>query len=184
MAASSASSADLAELDGLSVDVLRSRWTELFGVEPARRVSRELLSRGVAYRLQEKAAGGLAKKTLRQLDRMAKEFGSSGTVKVDPAGVIRPGTRIVREWQGRVHEVIVLDDGYLWKGARYRSLSEIARSITGTRWSGPRFFGILAKKRTGRANHDVAASVLTGPAAATGSADPADVAARAAGFLR
>lgn len=145
MMASSASPADLTTLAGLETDVLRLQWAELFGAEPVRRISRELLIRGIAYRLQENAEG-VPKKTLRQLDRLAKEFASSGTVRIDSVPDLRPGTRMVREWQGKVHEVIVLDDGFLWKGCRYRSLSEIARLITGTRWSGPRFFGTLARK--------------------------------------
>jgi DNA invertase Pin-like site-specific DNA recombinase len=131
--ARSAVAADLATLVGLETDVLHVRWAELFGAKPIKRVSRELLIRGIAYRLQEEAEGGLAKKTLRHLDRLAKEFASSGTVKIDSVRDLRSGTRIVREWQGKVHEVIVLDDGYLWRGTRYRSLSEIARLITGTR---------------------------------------------------
>jgi hypothetical protein len=145
--ASSASPDELAALADLETDVLRCRWADLFGAEPIRRISRELLVRGIAYRLQEKAEGGPARKTLRHLDRLAKEFASSGTVRIaSSVQDLRPGTRIVREWQGRVHEVIVLADGFLWKGSQYRSLSEIARLITGARWSGPRFFGMLAKK--------------------------------------
>jgi len=65
----------------------------------------------------------------------------------------RPGTRLVREWQGRVHEVVVLDEGFLWSGKRHGSLSEIARAITGTRWSGPRFFGLTGPAQKGRSPH-------------------------------
>ena len=181
--ARSGSPDELAALVNLETNLLRLRWAELFGAEPIRRISRELLIRGIAYRLQEKAEGGPAKKTLRQLDRLAKEFGSSGTVKIDGVPDLRSGTRIVRESQGQVHEVIVLDDGFLWKGRRYRSLSEIARLITGTRWSGPRFFGTLARKDKPDQHHrvpptfsapDVAAqSVHRGdqPRRATGGSD-------------
>jgi hypothetical protein len=158
--APSAVAADLATLVGLETDVLRLRWTEIFGAAPLRRVSRELLIRGIAFRLQEEAEGGLARKTLRQLDRLEKEFVSSGTVRIDSARNLQSGTRIVREWQGRVHEVIVLDDGYLWGGRRYRSLSEIARLITGTRWSGPRFFGTLARKNKAAEDHPTSSVVV------------------------
>jgi hypothetical protein len=139
--ASSSGASDLAGLADLDMNDLRRLWTELFGIEPVQRVSRELLTRAIAHRLQENAEGGFSKKTLRKLARFAADLGASGSISVDAAADIRAGTRLVREWQGRVHEVIVLDDQYLWKGARYRSLSEIARLITGTRWSGPRFFG-------------------------------------------
>lgn len=169
--APSAVAVDLATLAGLETDVLHVRWAELFGATPINRMSRELLIRGIAYRLQEEAEGGLAKKRLRQLDRLEKEFASSGKVRIDSARDLRSGTRIVREWQGRVHEVIVLDDGYLWRGMRYRSLSEIARLITGTRWSGPRFFGTLARKDK-PADHSAPSAVDTPRAAA--SAHPVD----------
>ena len=154
---------DLTALNDLETHILRLQWAELFGAEPIRRISRELLIRGIAYRLQERAEGGPAKKTVRQLDRLARELASSGTVRIDSVRDLRSGTRIVREWQGKVHEVIVLDDGFLWKGCRFRSLSEIARLITGTRWSGPRFFGTLAKKDQPK------------------STDPVDLPARAGG---
>ncbi len=142
---------DLAGLETLSVDQLRSAWTVEFGIEPANRVSRELLVRAVAYRLQEKSGGELMPKELRQLERLAggESADRPGSEGKAPAVTLRPGNRLVREWQGRVHEVIVLDDQFLWKGERYGSLSEIARLITGARWSGPRFFGL-----TGTAGRD------------------------------
>ena len=164
--APSASPDELVTLAGLDTNILRFRWAKLFGAEPIRRMSRELLIRGVAYRLQEQAEGGPEKKTLRQLDRLAKEYASSGTIRIGSVPDLRPGTRIVREWQGKVHEVIVLEDGFLWKGCRYRSLSEIARQITGTRWSGPRFFGTLPKK-----DKPNAADPVDMPAPATGFVD-------------
>lgn len=134
---------DLAGLETLTVDQLRSAWTVQFGIEPANRVSRELLTRAIGYRLQEKAEGGLTPKEQRQLDRLAGGASADRPGSESKAPVtLRPGNRLVREWQGRVHEVIVLDDQFLWKGERYRSLSEIARLITGAHWSGPRFFGL------------------------------------------
>ncbi len=98
-----------------------------------------MLIRGIAYRLQERARGGVTKKVLRMLEQVAS---GQRTSDVGGSSSMRVGTRLVREWQGRAHEVIVVDGGFLWSGNTYGSLSEIARSITGTRWSGPRFFGL------------------------------------------
>ena len=134
--------AEIEELPALDTATLRKRWAEVFGLEPAPRISRDLLIRGVAYRLQEDADRGLSKPALRQLARAAKELRETGSLTVSAGAGIKPGTKLIREWKGRVHEVIVLDDTYIWSGRPYRSLSQIARAITGTRWSGPRFFGL------------------------------------------
>jgi hypothetical protein len=131
----------VASLDSMGKDELRQLWAELFRIEPLPRISREPLIRGIAYRLQEDAGEGLSRKTARQLECLEKELQTRGRITLAGEQAIRPGTRLVREWRGKVHEIIVLEDEYLWKGSRYRSLSEIAREITGTRWSGPRFFG-------------------------------------------
>jgi hypothetical protein len=127
---------------------LRSRWVAAYGVEPLPRLSRELLVRGISYRLQERARGGLSRKTLRRLEQIAAGLGNAGGGG-SSSSLMRPGTRIVREWQGKAHEVIILEDGFLWNGSTYRSLSEIARLITGTRWSGPRFFGLKDDQEKG-----------------------------------
>ena len=134
--------AEIDELPALDTASLRQRWTELYGREPAPRISRDLLIRGVAYRLQEDTDHGLSKSALRHLARAAKELRETGSMTGTASVGIKPGTKLIREWRGRVHEVIVLDDTYLWMGRPYRSLSQIARAITGTRWSGPRFFGL------------------------------------------
>jgi hypothetical protein len=89
-----------------------------------------------------------AAKTQRSLARHASEFRSSGSMSASLGADYKPGTKLIREWQGKVHEVVILDDGYIWSGKRYRSLSEIARGITGKRWSGPRFFGTETPRRT------------------------------------
>jgi hypothetical protein len=141
---------DLAGLADLETDDLRRLWAESFGIEPLPRISRELLVRAVAYRLQEEKEGGMSRRAIRQLDRALADMGQPGRAGTDAHVSLRTGTRLVREWQGRVHEVIVLEEDYLWQGERFRSLSEIARLITGARWSGPRFFGtrpIDAKRR-------------------------------------
>lgn len=132
---------DLAALRTLNIEDLRSRWSASYGIEPLPRLSRELLIRGIAYRLQERARGGLSKKVLRRLEQISSGQGTS-RVGGGSSPSMRLGTRLVREWQGMAQEVIVLQDGFLWNGGIYQSLSQIARLITGTRWSGPRFFGL------------------------------------------
>ncbi|MGA2991688.1 MAG: DUF2924 domain-containing protein [Candidatus Korobacteraceae bacterium] len=137
----------LEELPRLDRKGLLDLWLELFG-EPAHpRLRREILVPILAYRMQEKALGGLKPSTCKRLRRLAEEF----TTSPRPSSVslrMKPGTRIVREWKGQLHEVSVLDSGFEYQGSRFRSLSEIAGRITGTRWSGPLFFGL--KKRSGR----------------------------------
>ena len=111
--------AAIKELPALDTTTLRKRWTDLFGLEPAPRISRDLLIRGVAYRLQEEADHGLSKPVLRRLARAAKELRETGSMTGSAGIRIKPGTKLIREWKGRVHEVIVLDDTYIWSGKRY-----------------------------------------------------------------
>jgi Protein of unknown function (DUF2924) len=110
-----------------------------FGRDAAPRLSRALMEKAIAYEVQVKAFGALPARTRRALREAAKADGRSGISNLPSRG-----TRLVREWNGALHEVEVLEDGYLWRGARHRSLSAIARAITGTKWSGPRFFGLVA----------------------------------------
>jgi hypothetical protein len=98
--------------------------------------------RALAYRVQERAHGGLAPATRRKLRNLAAELEAKGTAVFDPGVALRPGARLVREWAGRTHTVLVLDDSFDYEGERYPSLSKIAAEITGAHWSGPRFFGI------------------------------------------
>ena len=104
-------------------------------------MSRQLLLRALAYRLQEQALGGLDRATRRRLDRAAADL-AAGRPLATSAPKIKPGTRLLRKWQGVVHEVIVLEGGVQYRGETWPSLSAVAREITGTRWSGPRFFGL------------------------------------------
>ena len=114
-----------------------------FSTKPKhRRLSRELLLRAVAYRMQEVVLGGLRPQRQRQLRQFAHQLNDSQEGRVRPRPELKPGTRLVREWQGRTYEVLVLDDGLSWQGTSYRSLSALARKITGTAWSGPLFFGL------------------------------------------
>lgn len=136
-------------LKNIDIDALRSEWKRVFRSPPPKRISRSLLELGIAWKIQEAAAGGLSRKAQRRLDQMVEEIESIGTVEASRTVGVKPGSHLVREWRGATHDVMVLEDGFEWKGRIWRSLSEIAREITGTRWSGPRFFG-LEKPRPGR----------------------------------
>jgi hypothetical protein len=129
--------AELARLETLSPAGLRDRWVELTGaVVP--NVSPSLLRSALAWEIQARAFGGLSRETIRKLDQLAR--GLTRTTAT------QPGMRLVREWQGTAHVVTVDEGGAVrWDGRDYRSLSQVARAITGTRWSGPAFFGL---KRT------------------------------------
>lgn len=127
-------------LDQLSDAELRREWLRLWGVVPPRRLRRDLLLLGLAWRLQAEAEGGLRAATERCLLNLAEKGGAPAFPA--PPIPLKPGTRLLREWRGEAHEVEVLPQGFGWRGARYASLSEIAREITGARWSGPRFFGL------------------------------------------
>lgn len=135
----------IAELQALDTPVLRTRWGETFGKPPPKRISRDLLLRALAYRVQEQAEGGLRPVTRRRLARAAKEI-SDGRVPTVSPSTIKPGTRLIREWQGLTHEVIVLEAGVRYRGEIWASLSAVAREITGTRWSGPLFFGLRGRR--------------------------------------
>jgi hypothetical protein len=136
--------AELRELGDLGTDDLRQRWAASYGTAPSPRISRELLIRAVAYRIQDEAQGGLGKSCRRQLARLAETLRDGGSIAVSQTQSFKPGTKLIREWKGKVHEVVIAGGTYIWAGQHYRSLSQIARAITGTRWSGPRFFGLEA----------------------------------------
>jgi len=139
---------EIAHLRGLDRDGLRARWRSLTGRTAPAHVPRTLLLQVLAYRVQAAALGDLGLVTARVLDRLAAE-GRSGTradVPVPDRIGIRPGTVLVREWDGTLQRVMVLADGFAWNGTTFQSLSQVARAITGTRWNGPRFFGLRDKK--------------------------------------
>jgi hypothetical protein len=133
--------ADLRALYELPRDELASRWEELFGLPCRKKMSRIFLVRALAHRMQEKVHGGLDRATQRRLDKAAADL-KAGRAIVPSAPTTKPGTRLLREWQGTVHEVIVLEKGVQYRDQTWPSLSAVAREITGTRWSGPRFFGL------------------------------------------
>jgi len=136
----------LAELPKLEKAALRELWKDLFNVSASPRMRRHLMIPILAYRLQEQTLGSLtttSRGLLRQLAR-GFEINSKGSIPVITA--LKPGTRLVREWRDQVHLVNVEANGYEYQGAKYKSLSKVARLITGTRWSGPLFFGIKGEQ--------------------------------------
>jgi hypothetical protein len=132
----------LAALAELDYSELRVEWRRLYRAHPPKKMSRDLLELGVAWKLQEKALGGLGVSLKRRLADLAQTMATRGDLVKARAVMLRPGARLVREWHGEMHEIVVLEDGYRWQGEHWRSLSAIARAITGTQWSGPRFFGL------------------------------------------
>ena len=137
-----ASKEALSRLPKLDIHELREEWRSLYNADVSPHLSRELLIRAVAYRLQEVALGGLRPEPQRQLRQIAQELKQTGEAAKRFRPQLKPGTRLMREWQGRIYEVVVLDDGFSWQGTRCSSLSAIARKITGAAWSGPLFFGL------------------------------------------
>jgi hypothetical protein len=132
---------DLATLREMSPAQLRNRWEEM-GEGAAPRMPPSILGPLLAQRLQERRLGGLPALVLRELKRVAEEGAASAPQPVRTQLV--PGTRLVREWNGRTISVGVLEKGFAFDNRSWRSLSEIARHVTGAHWSGPRFFGLTA----------------------------------------
>ena len=132
----------LTALTVMDSDGLRREWRRLFRSHPPRHIRRDLLVLAIAWKLQEKVYGGLTAAEKRKLAGVAEELRKNGDLSESPAIRLKPGLRLVREWRGETHDVLVLEDGFEWNGERRRSLSAIAREITGTHWSGPRFFGL------------------------------------------
>jgi hypothetical protein len=141
---------ELAGLASLSRPQLQELWRRLYSTDPPEQISRQLLAQAVAHRMQVKALGGLSFAARRALER-ATEKGNSKCIK-SSRGVLDTGVVLVRVWHGETHQVTTLEEGVQYRDQHYRSLSEVAREITGTRWSGPRFFGLkdASKRRASR----------------------------------
>jgi hypothetical protein len=129
---------------------LNAEWLRLYRTKPPARLGRNLLMAAIAYRLQEQVLGGLQPELRRQLRATAGRPRHGGEPAL-AAPRLKLGTKLLRDWQGHTHEVVVGENGFLWQQAQYRSLSQIARAITGTRWSGPVFFGLKQRTTTARA---------------------------------
>ncbi len=129
---------EIAGLCSLSRADLVERWIELHGTPPITTMTEGLLARGIAYEIQVRQVGGLTPAEKKALGALARE-------RANPSpGTLKAGTRLYRSWRGVTQEILVLEGGFSWRGKSYTSLSEVARAITGTRWSGPRFFGLQA----------------------------------------
>jgi hypothetical protein len=138
--------ARITALNAWSTADLQIEWRRLYQAAPPIRLSRDLLIRGVAYKLQEQVYGGLSPGIRRRLDSLVEGPDKQNRLRAAPAITLKPGTKLVRQWRDQVHTVNVLDDGFDYRDQRYRSLTQIARLITGVHWSGPLFFG-LSKRR-------------------------------------
>jgi hypothetical protein len=138
---------EIAHLRDLDIRGLRARWHSVFRRKAPDHLPRHLLYRMIAYRLQAERLGDLDRDTQRFLDRVA--VGTSNGDELPEGGDrrhgLQPGTILVREWEGKPQRVMVLDQGFAWNGVTYRSLTEVAFAMTGTRWSGPRFFGLRSR---------------------------------------
>jgi DUF2924 family protein len=143
-------SAQIENLRNLGSEELDQTWRALFGSERPRRVCGDLLIKVLGYRLQEKAIGGLKPSTRRLLERWGKNGSDRGPTAEPARTRLKAGTILVREWHGVTRRVTVVDDGFDFDGERFRSLSEIARKITGVRWSGPLFFGLKSFRKEQR----------------------------------
>jgi Protein of unknown function (DUF2924) len=134
-----------AELDRLPttpIADLRKRYRELFRTEPPKAFGPDLLRRSIAHRIQEKAYGGLSASTRRLLDQMVKSASAKPNGRLELPRRIKPGSELVRRWRGKTYRVMVMADGFAHDGKTFTSLSEITTDITGTKWNGPRFFGL------------------------------------------
>jgi Protein of unknown function (DUF2924) len=146
--------AEIAALRTFSRKQLLQKWHELYGGAPAPSIRRELMIPFLAYKIQEDTYGGLKPSTRAELRRIGRALETgSGSLTPNLRPRTKPGTCIVRHWRGKPHEVLVTEAGFEYGGTSYDSLSQIAREITGTQWSGPVFFG-LKKTRTARGQSD------------------------------
>ncbi len=141
---------EIARLRDLDLPTLRARWRSVFRRQAPEPLPRHLLFRVLAYRLQAERLGDLDQETVHLLDRIASVSGGKGLRSVlgnrSRFDRLQLGSMLVREWDGARHRVEVLDKGFAWNGKTYRSLSAVALAMTGTRWSGPRFFGLRDRR--------------------------------------
>ncbi len=141
--------AKLNALEELDYQGLRDAWRRLYRVPPPAKVSRDLLLLGVGWRLQADVLGGLRPATKRRLASLAEAVERGGDVTRDRVARLKPGAKLIREWHGITHVVVVCEKGFEWQGKLWRSLTKIAWEITGAHWSGPRFFGLRGRVVSG-----------------------------------
>ena len=134
-------------IDKRPIATLRRLWEDIHGRSPPRGLGRNLLVRALEWEAQARTCGGMTPCIERELSRLARQLARSGELDLERQVSLKPGTRLVREWQGQTITVNVLADGFEHEGRVYRSLSQLAMELTGTRWSGPRFFGLKQRSR-------------------------------------
>ena len=137
-------SSELAAIVTMTYAELHLAWRRHYRAIPPKKMSRDILELGIAWKIQENKLGGLGAAVKRQIAELARTMAAKSDLAKPRTVSLKPGSRLLRAWEGVTHEVLVVEDGFLWAGRTWRSLSAIAREITGTRWSGPRFFGINA----------------------------------------
>ena len=135
----------LKALATMSPAQLRIEWRQVYRSAPPA-IGPRLLALGIAYRLQEKVSGGLPAARVRELARLAKGV-AKGSLEPEHGATLKVGSRLVRKWHGETHQVLISDDGFVYRDTLYSSLTPIARDITGSNWSGPRFFGLKAASK-------------------------------------
>ena len=149
----------LADLEGFGVEALHGQWRNHLGGEPPVHLPQWLFLRVLAYRLQAAASGDIDKATRRVIQGEGGDGASAPFDRRDPKtrdGVaLKAGALLVREWQGKLERVMVLDEGFAWNGKSYGSLSQIAKAMTGTSWNGHRFFGLRQGREAGKAHPKV-----------------------------
>ncbi|MBB5055292.1 hypothetical protein HNQ36_005303 [Afipia massiliensis] len=133
---------ELERLPSALIKDLRNRWKELFASDPPKVFGPDLLRRAIAQQIQERAYGGLNPSAQRELSQIIKLYNNKTGDQPELRRRIKPGAIVVREWKGTTHRVTVLSKGFYYNEQTYQSLSEVARAITGTRWNGPKFFGL------------------------------------------
>ncbi|NQU58460.1 MAG: DUF2924 domain-containing protein [Rhodospirillales bacterium] len=143
--------AGIEHLDAMETTALRAAWAEAVGRPPPPHASDDYMRSVLAYRIQEEAGPKLSAATRRRLEKIATGFEGDPGYRPATTTQMKAGVRLLREWNGVTHEVNVLDSGFEYRGERHKSLSAIARAITGARWSGPRFFGLNGKEKANAA---------------------------------
>jgi hypothetical protein len=144
--------AEIERIRSLPIDEVRTQWRQMFKLPPPSSLGKDMLGRMIAYRTQEKALGGLSRASRRLLEDLG-----GGKQAIEAARRrLKPGTVLVREYQGERHTVTVAPDGFVWREETYASLSTIAHLVTGTSWNGPKFFGLrVARDKTSKAEESV-----------------------------
>jgi hypothetical protein len=151
-------SSELAAIAGMTYTELHLAWRRHYRAIPPKKMSRDILELGIAWRIQESKLGGLGAAVKRQIAELARTMEANSDLAKPREISLKSGSKLLRTWEGVTHEVLVVEDGFLWAGRTWRSLSVIAREITGTRWSGPRFFGLTATTESDTSNKKAKAS--------------------------